>query len=146
MPSQVIAHVVYFNHDEGREAVGLFFDEGAARLFKKRQQGKSSALGRRPAFSASDDHYSVHAEQVLDMRMTGMTGTTSTSAGTSTSTSTSACSYTYAAIDTLDTFFHHMEKVKAVYSTLHAAIGNAHACYDCDIAVFTATNGRLCKE
>jgi hypothetical protein len=140
MPSQVIAHVVYFNHDEGREAVGLFFDEGAARLFKKRQQGKSSALGRRPAFSASDDHYSVHAEQVLDMRMTGMTGTTSTSAGTSACTS----SYTYAAIDTLDTFFHHMEKVKAVYSTLHAAIGNA--IYDCDIAVFTATNGRLCKE
>jgi hypothetical protein len=139
MPSHVLAHVVYFNHDEGRDAVGLFFDETAAQIFKKRQQGKSSALGRQPVFSESEDHYSVHAEQVLDMRDMRPMG-----ACTSTSTSTSTSPYTYAAIDTLDTFFHHMEKVKAVYSTLHAAIGNA--IYDCDIAVFTATNGRLCKE
>jgi hypothetical protein len=67
-------------------------------------------------------------------------------------------SYVYAVIDTLDTFFHHMERIEAIYSTAYAAYAShaahassvsyaSYASYDCkDIAVFASDKGRLTSD
>ncbi len=146
----VLAHVVYFNHDEGRNAVGVFFDEPTAQKFQTRceQEAENTEQDRRRPFTPSDDHYSTHVEYVVDGRHQGglpLQGPI-----------TSSPSYVYAVIDTLDTFFHHMERVEAIYSTAYAAFASAssvsyasYASYDCKddcIAMFASDKGRMTSD
>jgi hypothetical protein len=132
-----LAHVVYFNHDEGRTAVGIFFDKATAQKFQKKLEAATKAVKshRLRSLSPSEDHYSTHAEYVLDRRHTGIGG----------NNQQHQQQYVYAAIDTLDTFFHHMERIKAVYSTAYAAYAWKcdMACH-CPIVVFAPIKGRDC--
>jgi hypothetical protein len=162
----VLAHVVYFNHDEGRNAAGVFFDEPTAQKFQTRCEQAadkhSMQHNRRRPFTPSDDHYSTHAEYVVDKRHPGglpLQGQVSRVSMTP--------SYVYAVIDTLDTFFHHMERIEAIYSTAYAAYAThavhaahassvsyaayasyaSYASYDCkDIAVFASDKGRMTSD
>jgi hypothetical protein len=139
-----LAHVVYFNHDEGRTAVGIFFDKATAQKFQKKLEAEAEAeavkFHRLKSLSPSEDHYSTHAEYVMDRRHTGISGISCIISNNQ--------QYVYAAIDTLDTFFHHMERIKAVYSTAYAANAwnsdSMSSGCKYPIAVFAPGKGRDC--